>query len=179
MIESDANLFLYLNTLFSTPGWSGFFSQVTHLGNGWGQALLVLPGMYFLSRDKFRTHFPAMVITAALGGLLVVGAKEVVRRPRPPAHFAAENVSIHTPQGEPSDYSFPSGHTQTAFSTAGYLSFLFPVLSPIFLLLAALVGVSRVALGVHFPLDVAVGAALGLACAIVGYQINVKRLNRK
>lgn len=177
MLEQDINLFIFLNQLFSPPGWTAFFSVATGFGNGLIQALLIIPGMYFLGRHKFRSHLPALVITAAVGGLGVVAVKMVVARPRPPAYFATHEVDIHTPLGEPSDYSFPSGHTQTAFSSACYLSFLYPALTPVFLGLATLVGVSRVALGVHFPLDVIVGALMGFGFALAGYRLNLRRLD--
>lgn len=79
--------------------------------------------------------------------------------PRVLAHWAAE-----------SGYSMPSGHSFNAFLLAGMLAYVIFVLTerritvwpyvPMFW--AALVGLSRVELGVHTPLDVTIGGALGL-----------------
>ena len=179
MMNIDSQLFLYLNNLFSGPVSTLFFSAVTWLGNGWVQAALAVPLMYFLSRDKFRQHLLPMALTAAVGGIFVAAAKEVVDRPRPEIHFAQQKTEIHAPGDTPVDHSFPSGHTQTAFSTATYLSLTYPILSPVFLLAAVLVGFSRIALGVHFPLDVLVGALLGLGFAIAGFKVNKIRLGKK
>ncbi|MBN2341189.1 MAG: phosphatase PAP2 family protein [Deltaproteobacteria bacterium] len=179
MIDSDVHLFVHLNQLFFDWGWTRFFAFVTHFGNGWTQAAFIVPLLFLFKRAHLREHLPALVITAALGGLLVVGVKEAVARPRPAAHFVTSSQQVHTPSGTPRDYSFPSGHTQTAFSTAAYLSCLYPMLSPVFLLLAVLVGVSRIAIGVHFPLDVLVGALLGAGCGGLGFWVNRRRLAKR
>jgi len=85
----------------------------------------------------------------------------VIGRERPPFWAASRSLEIHVPFGIPTDKSFPSGHAQTAFGAAVYLSLLYPKGAPVFMLLAVLVGVSRIALGVHFPDDVVVGALVG------------------
>ena len=179
MIECDENLFLFLNHLFATPFLTWFFSRITWLGNGWTQIFLVVPVMVLFSREKFKSHFAAILLTTLVSGFLVTAMKVAVDRPRPPEHFADRQEEIHTPEGLPVSRSFPSGHTQTAFATAGYLSFLYPLLSPVLLALAVLVGLSRIALGVHFPLDVLAGAVIGIGSAAVGFRINRSRLARR
>ena len=171
-MEMDQQLFLQLNALFAGGPATLFFRVATHLGNGLVQAILVLPLLYWLRREQFRRHVIALVLTGALGGLFVSGLKVAVDRERPFAHFAARGVEIHAPGGRPSDRSFPSGHTQTAFSTATYLSLAFPLLAPLMALCAGAVGLSRVALGVHFPLDVLAGAIIGIAFGAAGFAAN-------
>jgi undecaprenyl-diphosphatase len=62
-------------------------------------------------------------------------------------------------------YSFPSGHTlhAVAFSTLG-VAFV-PALAVVLVPFAILVAASRVVLGLHYPSDVLVGAALGAGLA--------------
>jgi undecaprenyl-diphosphatase len=175
----DEQLFLQLNNFMSGPFSTLFFSCATKLGNGWVLAAIIVPGLYFFNRDAFKRQLLPLAITVALGGLMVAGIKVAVARPRPPAVFAEKSISIHLPAGEPSDYSFPSGHTQTAFSAAVYLSMMFPSFSPVFILLATLVGFSRIALGVHFPSDVLAGAIFGAAIGIAGFKINILRLTKR
>jgi undecaprenyl-diphosphatase len=61
----------------------------------------------------------------------------------------------------PDHGSFPSGHTLHAVMAAVVVSVLAGPVAPLFIVLAILVGLSRVVLGVHYPSDVAAGAALG------------------
>jgi undecaprenyl-diphosphatase len=98
----------------------------------------------------------------AAGELLQKGLKEAVGRERP-----------HLPPGEPqpliampSDPSFPSGHATVAFACAVMIAMLVPRLAVPVLVLATAIAFSRVYVGVHFPLDVIAGAALGTAAAI-------------
>jgi undecaprenyl-diphosphatase len=66
----------------------------------------------------------------------------------------------------PHSHSFPSGHTATAFAGATVLSWLEPRAAPAFYVLAAAIAYSRLYVGVHFPLDVVGGVAIGLATAL-------------
>lgn len=72
------------------------------------------------------------------------------------------------------DYSMPSGHTTAAFSMATSLSLAYPkwyVIVPSFAY-AGVVGYSRLHLGVHYPSDVLLGAAIGSGSAWVTYKAN-------
>lgn len=65
------------------------------------------------------------------------------------------------------DYSFPSGHTTAAFSIGMSIALKFTGLATISLILAALVGFSRIYLGVHYPTDVGAGVVVGSASAFL------------
>ena len=67
----------------------------------------------------------------------------------------------------PHSPSFPSGHATSSFACATVLCALAPRLSPAFVLLAAAIAYSRLYVGVHWPLDVVAGAALGVAIALL------------
>ena len=63
------------------------------------------------------------------------------------------------------DPSFPSDHAAAAFAIAFAVLFVSRPLGAVFLLAAAIVALSRVFAGVHYPADVAAGALIGLASA--------------
>ncbi len=169
MLDVDIHLFLYLNRAFSGEFSTDFFMKITYLGNGLVLAALILPLLFFFDRTKFKIHLWPLVLSTALSGLIVNIIKPIADRPRPKDFFANTDVEFHIPDGTPSDKSFPSGHTQTAFGAATYLSFVYPPAAPLFISLAILTGLSRIALGVHFPLDVVTGALFGISIAILGY----------
>lgn len=132
--------------------------STTHLGNGAVAGMLVLLLAAF-RRDLTLRAAAAMIVA----GVLVHIIKDFVPMPRPPA-LIGDSVNVLGPRlmGK----SFPSGHTATAFALAFALKGCVDrrVFKAV-LAAAVLVGVSRVYIGVHFPVDAAFGAFLGWASA--------------
>ena len=87
--------------------------------------------------------------------------KNSLKRNRPEAALINFH-SIITPSDK---FSFPSGHTSAAFMMATVLGFYYPLLIITLYCWAALVGFSRVILGVHFPTDILMGIILGISSA--------------
>ena len=74
--------------------------------------------------------------------------------------------------GGPTNYSFPSGHTFGAFAMASALACgVRRSIGTVFLMLAALIGFSRMYLFVHYPTDVIAGAALGIFFGVVAWRL--------
>jgi undecaprenyl-diphosphatase len=107
------------------------------------------------------------VVAIALADWTATALKAIVDRPRPFVRDPEPKVLVPRPH----DASFPSGHAATSFAAATILSFAFPKAAPAFFILAAAVAYSRVYVGVHYPLDVIAGAALGAAVAIALRQL--------
>jgi undecaprenyl-diphosphatase len=89
--------------------------------------------------------------------------KDIVRRARPEFHSAAIQplLDVHSS-------SFPAGHAATSAAGAVLLSFVFPRAWPLFAVLAVAIAYSRLYVGVHYPSDVAAGAAIGVVCGAIG-----------
>jgi membrane-associated phospholipid phosphatase len=114
----------------------------------------------------------AIYVGVSLGvdGVLTLGIKEIVRRPRPVTTYPNVIIAYENEKS----MSFPSGHTSLAFATATALSLKYPkwyVIAPTYLW-ACSVGYSRMNLGVHYPSDVLGGAILGAGSAYLTYQVN-------
>jgi undecaprenyl-diphosphatase len=107
----------------------------------------------------------AAALAAALGVTLFLRLKKAAARRRPCA-FEPHCWAILLP---PDQFSFPSGHTITAFAVAVSLSRFYPELSLGLFFCALSIAASRILLGMHFLSDVLAGAAIGggLACAAV------------
>ncbi|MDR2282012.1 MAG: phosphatase PAP2 family protein [Sphingobacterium sp.] len=100
--------------------------------------------------------------STAITAVVNYGLKQLFKRKRP---FRKYNNFVAVTQA--SGYSFPSGHTSSAFSNAVSLSQAYPkwyVIAPS-LLWSSSVAYSRMYLGVHYPSDIAAGALLGSGVA--------------
>lgn len=117
-----------------------------------------------------------MGISYLSSSIITYGLKNTFQRQRP---FEAYPNLIHK-KGSGGSYSFPSGHTSAAFSTATSLSLQFPkwyVVAPAYAYAAA-VGYSRMYLGVHYPSDVLAGAIIGSGTAYLSFKLNKKLQKR-
>jgi undecaprenyl-diphosphatase len=108
---------------------------------------------------------PSIFLLVLSGNLLAEwgswGLRQAIGRERPPHRFPDPRPLVHVPVSD----SFPSGHAATSFACAALLAWLTPLPKVPLFALAALIAYSRVYTGVHYPLDILGGAALGLAVA--------------
>ena len=167
---SDQSLFLALNRLGQASP-SGLWVHLTMLGDGAVALALVVPWI-----RRWPHCFWAALVAAVLAGLMVQGIKQVVSVPRPLSVFAAEHFFQAGPAYRA--VSFPSGHAAAVFALAGIWIMTLPgytLVRTLLLVLAVLVSLSRIMVGVHWPLDVLTGAIAGWLAAISGLQLAVRR----
>ncbi|ATL29963.1 phosphatase PAP2 family protein [Streptomyces formicae] len=119
-----------------------------------------LTGAY-VDRERRGAWLRGTALTVA-AHLVSMGVKQVVRRPRPGSRGV---VPLVRTSGR---HSFPSSHATSAAAAAVAYGALGPVGAHLVPPLAAAMCVSRMVVGVHYPTDVAAGAALGALTARAG-----------
>jgi len=150
-------IFLWINGLNSPIA-----DNIIGLIGGFGDGLVVTLLLAMLMLFHLRLGLAGLMATA-LSGLIAQILKRVFDMPRPPAVFE----DIHILGQKLSFHSFPSGHATTCGVMALLALFLWKHdkrLAWAICGLYALAAYSRMYVGVHFPLDVVVGFALGIGC---------------
>ncbi len=159
---NNTNYFMALNELSKYTG-DGLWTHLTVLGDT-VVALTILAA--------FAGRKPAVLWAGILAALLAAawaqGLKGHFNMLRPPALLSADLLHVIGPALQ--KHSFPSGHTTTIFALAAVLCMQFRSSGwrALFILTAVLVGVSRAAVGVHWPLDILAGAFGGWLSGIMG-----------
>lgn len=151
---------LAFNRAARRPGIRLLFAAVSRLGDGvfWYVLMLLLPLLYGLDGLKLSLQ---MAVAGLLGLAIYKTLKSRLVRERP---FVSD-AGILCGTAPLDRYSFPSGHTLHAVLFTSLAIGSFPILGWILLPFALLVSLSRVILGLHYPTDVVVGAAIGLGLA--------------
>lgn len=166
-IAWNQSLFLWLNAACTAlPDW--LWSSLTITGH---TSMVFALFSLLLPRFKRTDVITGLFAAALLGGVVSTVLKESFQIMRPPAVLAPEQFHLI---GHKLDLvSFPSGHTLTAFAIAALLVLGLQLrswrLAGVFAL-ACLIGLSRIAVGAHWPLDVLGGAVLGSLCGWGGWQ---------
>jgi undecaprenyl-diphosphatase len=144
------------------PRWVRWWMLLaTRAGDGWLWLLTGIAVLLSSDAERFRAVETAGAAVAA-GIAMFHFLKRLFCRPRPrdiEPHCWAQIVTRDK-------FSFPSGHSTTAFAVAVGLGSFYPEIRPLLLVLAANVAVSRVIVGMHFLSDVLVGSGMG---ALLGY----------
>lgn len=148
--------------------------KITRLGDA--GILWIILTVIFLLTKKYRKTGIVMAIALAVDLICCnIIIKPLVARTRPYDINTAVKLLIPAQI----DYSFPSGHTAASFASAGAMYYSGCRFWKAALVMAVIIGFSRLYLYVHFPTDVLAGALLGVLFGYIGFKIFQKISNRK
>jgi undecaprenyl-diphosphatase len=160
--ELDARLFLTVNHLPHTPLVNRLMYVFTMIMTfGWGWVLILLVAALVDKPRGKRALLQALPPLWFATMTVEYPIKYYFRRKRP----FIDIVQAIAVGRKPGSYSFPSGHSASAFAGAWLLRYHYPKLTPLWFAIAILTGFSRTYLGVHYPGDVLSGAVCGTAIA--------------
>lgn len=162
LAKIDEQLFL---SVFSdaSPRWLQATARgFSKSGDGGLYILFATCLWWFSEQQHHQLLILSMLIGFALERPIYFVTKKRFARTRPCDCIISRALLV------PSDkFSLPSGHSAGAFVVATVLCHFYPELSLLWLTWASGVAISRVVVGVHYPADVVIGAAMGASCAMV------------
>ncbi len=169
LFKNHGDVVLWFNARH-TPLLDTFFKYTTYLGDG---LLLGIVALIVLFRNYYS--FFVLIIAIALQTAFVHLFKQwlAAGEPRPKTFFADRIGELNFVEGvNVSAYnSFPSGHTASAFVLATFLILITPnkALKVVILIVAILVGISRVYLLQHFLIDIYIGSVFGMLSVFLAW----------
>lgn len=158
----DFSVLYFIQEHIRTPFLDSVAAFLSDAFNG-GILWFVLCGVLLLFR---KTRPAGVMVLMAMGIAYFVGElgmKNIFCRLRPCDIDAGISLAVKNP----ASYSFPSGHTGSSFAAATALFLCNKKWGVPALVLAFIIGISRMYLFVHFPTDVIAGAVLGIISGIV------------
>ena len=166
MHRLDSNICVAVNHTSQYRVIRDLFRCVSRLGDGlFWYALMI--GILIVKGTEGLAPVLHMVLAGLAGTTLYKWLKGKTLRPRP--YEVHQDIWL---TGKPLDkFSFPSGHTLHAVVFCVVMINYYPRLAIIVVPFTALVGLSRVVLGLHYPSDVLAGALLGGLIAGISFQI--------
>ena len=175
-------LFYFINNGLDNHTFDFIMPLITNFGSivAWGLICALL--FIFGGENAKKVAILGLIALFISNGIAYI-LKPLIAEPRP--FLALTNVDLLTPESE--IYSFPSGHTTSSFAVATVIglkySFMlkdkkYKLIYPL-IAFAALIGFSRIYIGVHYPLDVVFGAIIGTICALLVLKFENKIFSNK
>ena len=170
----DWSILHWIQNTLVCPLMDFLMPKITLLGNG--GAIWILAAVILLCTKKYRKQ-GVLLLAGLIVGVLVgnVCLKHLIARPRP----CWLDSSVPLLIANPTDYSFPSGHTLSSVIGATVLTKTDRRFGYAAILLAALIAFSRLYLYVHFPSDVFAAAVLGVAIGELVFRYGSRLLPRR
>ena len=170
----DIAILKWFHEVFHNQMWLNYIMKyITYIGE-FGAGAIVCAIVLFIFK-KTRWAGVAVGLAFVVNVLIVnVILKLAVNRARPWQEYPDLGFQeFHNLIGvrEPTDSSFPSGHTASLFCAAVALVMYYKVKGLPALAVAFVVALSRIYLCMHFPTDVLGGAVIGSLCGVAGYYL--------
>jgi undecaprenyl-diphosphatase len=152
---------------WSAPKWIRLWMIcATRGGDGWLWYAMGMVILLFGGTSRFAA-VGASALAAGVGIVLFLSLKRLARRKRP-GHYEPHCWAHLLP---PDRFSFPSGHTITAFAVAIPMVLVYPNLMVGLLFCAISIAISRILLGMHFLSDVIAGAIIGASLGYASFAL--------
>jgi len=176
VISTELRILLWIQEHLTHPVLDQFFVFITTIGDA--GLIWIAIGLFFAVQKKHRT-LGILILLSLIGSLTITNGllKNWIARPRPYTVWAIDLLIDKNPE-----YSFPSGHTSAAFAAAWMIFLNKKKLGIYMIVLATLMGLSRIYLFMHYPTDVIGGAVVGILIAECVYwlydQWRIKRITQ-
>lgn len=165
----DWTILHWIQNTLVCPAVDFLMPKITLLGNG--GAVWILAAVILLATKKYRKYGAFLLAGLAVGVLIGnLTLKPLIARPRP--CWLDESMQLLI--ANPTDYSFPSGHTLSSVIGATVLTKANRKFGVAAIPLAALIAFSRLYLCVHFPTDILGAALLGVGIGLLTCRIGDK-----
>jgi undecaprenyl-diphosphatase len=162
----DRKVMLRVNQ-WTPPLWvRRWMVTASRAGDGWGWVLVGLAVLLFGGTRRAGALETGLLAVGA-GQIIFFVVKRLTGRERPCAiepHCWAKLLP-------PDRFSFPSGHTITAFASAVPIGLYYPAFLPFTLFFAVSVAASRILLGLHYLSDVVVGILIGCSLGVGAFYL--------
>ncbi|MCD4691230.1 phosphatase PAP2 family protein [bacterium] len=159
----DVALFRFINVSAWHPFIDPVMVAVTSQDRWYAALLGGWLAMIIWGGRRGRLAAAMVVLAVTFSDQLSSGLmKPLVGRIRPCNALPLDEIRLLVRQSKA--FSFPSSHAANSFSMATVLAWRYPRFIPLSLAVAVIIGYSRIYVGVHYPLDVFVGAVVGVLC---------------
>lgn len=182
LIETNYKVFKYINSNIKCKFLDFYISLISYCDSkkiNLSFIIILIISIKILwnnKKDYFWSMLILLAIILAIGVILTNILKYYFKSPRPLIIFGNENVNVMFEILHTAD-SFPSGHTQIAFTTCTFMFMTVKKYWYWYTILSLGVAFERIYSGNHFPIDVLVGAVIGIFTTLIVVNLSKNNLN--
>lgn len=174
LLQLDGTILLWIQEYLRSDVWNWLWISITKLGDS-GFIWLTTAILMLFFKNTRKVGIVALSSIALCFIITNLGLKNIVARPRPYTQIAELMILTHPEKS----FSFPSGHTANSFAVALiYFRMLPKKYGVSAVILAALIGFSRLFIGVHYPSDVLGGCLIALFTSTLAYHAYLSLISK-